>query len=285
MKRPPRGTTLTEYGLILALSCLIFGIASLSNLNSNVDNTYKSVISSFGDASCGQPANPKQAETQWQHWANTRSILSQEDMNAGKLSKYAPDKWLRLDDGKTLKYEINPNTGKIQFQLKDPMTGISGNTTSVEGSQMIQLLAQELKNTVSHTEGLTPQEAQNLSKLAQLGFEIAARQEQVDTQNPHSQAYQNAYRSLPQLYAQFSHTAQNAQLSEQTQPLAAFITSVTYYNYLTYDSVSQSQVYFSLGLYISSLYPPAPELDITNISEEAGGTETHQAAELLSKEA
>jgi Flp pilus assembly pilin Flp len=299
MKLKALGTSLTEYALILGIAVVVFTIAAMGQMNQEVKGTYNSVISNMGGVTEDTPLKDAQSQNiqnldQWEHWSQTGSMTKLADIYAGKLSNAKPGEWVRLNDHTQFQYRINPQTGEITFNVKDMQNTISGNTTAVEGGEILKAFSQTLEKWAQENQNLTPAEKSALNHLSQLGFQIAAQQITIDsmkkTQLSRSDlnATLNAYNQLPMLYAQFNRAAQKTSLSEQTLPLAALISSVTYYNYLSKNSLetnknllNQNNFFYNVTLMFTSFNLPPTSLDMVKPSENLNGQDTQQASEDL----
>lgn len=299
MKLKAHGTSLTEYALILGIAVVVFTIAAMGQMNQEVKGTYNSVISNMGGVTEDTPLKDAQSQDiqnldQWEHWSQTGSMTKLADIYAGKLSNAKPGEWVRLNDHTQFQYQINPKTGEITFNVKDTQNSLSGNTTAVEGGEILKAFSKTLEKWAQENPNLSPEEKAALMHLSDIGFQIATQQMTIDQmkKTPHSSnnldKTLNAYNQLPMLYAQFNQAAQRTSLNQQTLPLASLISSVTYYNYLSKNSLQSSQhilnqnhVFYNLSLMFVSFHRPPASLDMVKPSENLNGQDTQQASEDL----
>jgi Flp pilus assembly pilin Flp len=294
MKRTSRGTSLTEYALILGIAVAVFTIAAMGQMNQEVKGTYNNVISNMGGVTEEKPLNETRHLDQWEHWNETGSMTQLADIYAGKLSNAKPGEWVRLNGHTQFQYRIDPQSGQLVFDLKDTQNNPSGNTTAVEGGTLLKAFSQTMEKWATENQTLSPTEKSDLHRLSQLGYQLADEQITIDemkkTQLSRHEVHTtlDAYNQLPMLYAQFNKAAQSAALNHQTLPLAALISSVTYYNYLSQNSLetnknllNQNNFLYNISLGLSSYNHPPATLDMVKPSQDLNGQHTQDASKDL----
>jgi Flp pilus assembly pilin Flp len=174
------GANLTEYAMILGLFVLLLA-GTLAPFGKNFNDLFEALVDPIalasGETATALGGGPFEGVTPFP--------------TEGTVSEVRPMKGpIALDDKNTLYYRVDPATGQLVLNIKQP--GQPGqNTTSMEGSEVMEQLAKRLDAMAqaSQTSGrpMSVRETMRLRQLAAQARVLAQYQERIDQRKANGQ--------------------------------------------------------------------------------------------------